>query len=102
MEHGLQQKLLSGLHKLNKVQLLQTRPLDVTITTNSSGIWYFTGKNKSTEDKKAENLILATTRSQVKTEDRPTTSGGFFLTFDVTYNMGKQRKYTSLAFRSFS
>lgn len=61
-----------------------TNSIDQTSTTNSSGIWYFTGKNKSTEDKKAENLILATTRSQVKTELRPTQSGGFSQTFDVT------------------
>jgi hypothetical protein len=89
-------KIIKWTSETEQGTTTDTRPLDVTITTNSSGIWYFTGKNKSTEDKKAENLILATTRSQVKTEDRPTTSGGKSYNFRCNYNMGKQRKYTEV------
>jgi hypothetical protein len=62
---------------VTEVELLLQTQLMKQSTTNASGIWYFTGKNKSTEDKKAENLVLSTTRSQVKTELRPTHSGGF-------------------------
>jgi hypothetical protein len=61
-----------------------TSSIDLTITTTTSGIWYFTGKNKSTEDKKGENLILSTTKSQVKTESRPTQTGESSFTNDVT------------------
>lgn len=77
-------KIIKWTSETRQGTTTDTYPLDVTITTNASGIWYFTGKNKSTEDKKAENLVLSTTRSQVKSEFRPTSSGGQSSTSDVT------------------
>jgi hypothetical protein len=60
-----------------------------TETTNSSGNWYFLGKNKNTEDKNKENLTVSVTSMTIKTDDIATVSGG------ITYNDDRTITYAN-------
>lgn len=63
-----------------------TEAVNITETTIRSGNWTFLGKNKSTEDKNKENVLLSITKEQTKSDDVSTTgTGSFNSDFTTTY-----------------
>lgn len=61
-----------------------TEAINITQTSIRSGNWSFIGKNKSTEDKNKENVLLSITKEQSKMEEVSTTGGGGSDRSDIT------------------
>ncbi|MCC6250948.1 MAG: hypothetical protein IT238_00630 [Bacteroidia bacterium] len=62
-----------------------TDAVDITEVVTQSGIWYFLGKNKTTEDKNKESLLLSITKEQYKYDSKSTSGGNYAYSSDDTY-----------------